>query len=186
MTELAPNYTDELRHDLHGEPVGLIHTTPILRCHYCGAVVETTEPIMYEALRVVNLPMLETVLDPPVEWVLDTARCHNCVIQQLTPATAGYDEALVRFAVTETDGILSVDGSTLRVVDLALAGDGYAPPQLGTHTLIESGDVGTARWLRMRAHIEQVTTAPEVSPAVVTRLSELISRSTEVPPGITV
>lgn len=186
MTESALNDRDALRRDLHGTPVGLVHTTPILRCDYCDTVVETTDSIVYEALRVANLPMLETFLDPPVEWILDAARCHTCAVQQLQPATAGYDEALVRFAVTERDGILNVDGSTLRVVDLALAGEGYAPPQLGTQTLAESGDVGVARWLRLRAHIEQVSAASNDSPAAVKRLTELVNRSSEVPPRLTV
>lgn len=145
MIESASNYRDEFRHDLHGEPVGLVHTTPILRCDYCDAVVETTDSIMYEALQVANLPMLETFLDPPVEWVLDAARYHTCAVQQLQPATARYDEALVRFVVTETDGILSVDGSPLWIIDLALASEGYVPPQLGTQTLAESNDRGAAR-----------------------------------------
>lgn len=186
MGELSPIHTGVLRRDLHGETVGIIHTTPILSCDYCNAIIDTTEPILYEAIRVANLPTLETHLDPPKGWMLDAARCQDCTISHLSPTTIGYEEALVLLRVTDADGILSTDASTLKVVNLSPSNDGYVPPQVGTHILAASDDVGSARWLRMCARIDRVNTASLESPVAMEQLSALISRSNDVPPGINI
>lgn len=128
MDKSYPEYTDELRHYLYGETVGIIHTTPVLVCDYCDAAIDTTEPVMYEAIRVADMPNLEKVLDPPQEWILDAARCRDCDIERLDPATEGYDEALLFLAVSKSDGIVSVDPSTLTVADLSPNEEGYYPP----------------------------------------------------------
>jgi hypothetical protein len=186
MSKTQSEYTTELRHDLHGETVGIVHTTPILVCDYCGATIDTTEPVMYDAIRIADMPHLTTLLDPPQEWVLDTARCRDCEIERLDPATEGYDEALVVLTVHDADGIQSVDTTTLTVVDLSLAGDGYYPPLSWAHTLTETDDHGHARWLRMQAHLEELKTAPDAPPAAVDMLQDIIKRSQDIPPGIDV
>jgi hypothetical protein len=184
MSESYPAYTDELRHDLHGETVGLVHTTPILVCDYCNALIDTTEPIMYEAIRIADMPTVANACDPPEDWFLDAARCRDCEIKQLDPATKGYDEALCILAVSETDGIQSVDASTLAVVDLSPTGNGYAPPVTEVFPLIAADDPGYLRWLRMDAHLAEIdtTTPPEAGEL----LRDALSDATDIPPGIDV
>lgn len=171
MRKSQDEYTDELRHDLHGETVGLRHTTPILVCDYCDTIIDITEPVMYEAIRVVDLPNHEALLDPPEEWVLDAARCRNCEIDHLDPATKKYDEALLLLAVNNADGILSVDTSSLTVADLSPDSEGYYPPQIEAQTALAGDDLGYARWLRIQAQLETMRTTVD-APQVQSRCSK--------------
>jgi hypothetical protein len=184
MVKTQSEHADELRHDLHGATVGTIHTTPMLVCDYCDAAIDTTDPVMYEAIRVADMPNLEKLLDPAEEWVLDTARCPDCEIDHLDPATDGYDEALLLLGVTEADGILSVDSSMLTVADLSPDGEGYYPPLIEAQTLVGTDDLGYARWLRMKAHIEQMRTSSVASQEAVETLEAIIRGSEDIPPGI--
>lgn len=186
MTKSQSEYTGEFRHDLHGETVGITHITPIFVCDYCDTIIDTAEPVMYEAIRVADMPNLEKLFAPPQEWILDAARCRDCEIEQLDPATNGYDEALLVLTVHEADGIQSVDASTLTVVDLSPAEKGFYPPLSWAHTLTETGDLGHARWLRMQAHLEDMKTSARAPPEAVEMLEDIIKRSKDIPPSIDV
>jgi hypothetical protein len=108
---------------------------------------------MYEAIRVVDMTNFEKVLDP---------------------ATEGYDEALLILAVNNSEGIQSIDASTLTVVDLSLSEDGYCPPLSWVHTLMESNDLGRAQWLRMQAHLEDMKISSSAPPEAVEMLEDII------------
>jgi hypothetical protein len=181
MGNSQPEYTDELRHDLHGESVGLDDT---LICEYCGASIDTTEPVMCEALRVVNLSEVEKLLDPPADWILDAARCHACEIEELTPATDGFDEALLMLRVNESNGMLSADASTLAVVDISPNGEGYHPPLVNAQLLLASGDPGDARWLRTKGFLERLEAEPTASTDEIELMQNIVGQSKEIPPEI--
>jgi hypothetical protein len=180
MDDATPDFTDELKHDLYGERVGRPHA---FVCDYCDAEISIAEPVMYEALRVVDMPNLEFLLDSPEEWILNAARCRNCEIESLEPATDGFDEALILLSINESNGILSADTSKMTVVDISPDGEGYYPPLVPINIITEIDDPGYARWTRTKG----VLNGPK-SDYHFSNFAELmrkaVKQSKEVPPSI--
>ena len=109
MTETRPELdVTELKRDIPGERVADAHT-----CDYCGAEVEVGEPVLYEVIRIADMPNPEQLFNPPPGWFADAIRCRNCDIDELTPASDGFDEALVMVHLAESNDVLSIDASRL-------------------------------------------------------------------------
>jgi hypothetical protein len=176
----TPKFADELRHDLHGERVD--RPNPFV-CDYCDAEISTEEPVMYETLRVVDMPNLEKLVESPEEWILDAARCRNCEIENLEPATDGFDEALILLSINESNNILSADTSGMTVADVSPDGEGYYPPQVDITVLFGTNDPGYARWIRMISLLDNIE-SEDYPEEVVESLREAIRRSKEVPPSV--
>lgn len=168
---------DALNGDLHGERVGGPRG---LVCDYCGAAMPTGAPVCYEALRVADFPNLDQLLEVPDGWHLDAARCQDCELDAIDPATDGYDEALIMVTITETDGVLSLDASQLSVVDFVPTETGYYPPVLTREMLVDPQDYGVCRWLRQQGILEQ----PAATEAVREAAWESLRHSKEIPPQL--
>ena len=166
---------DELKSDIHGERVADAHI-----CDYCDSEVEVGEPVLYEVIRIADLPNLERLFNPPSGWFADAIRCRNCDIDEISPATDGFDEALVMVHLAESNGVLSIDASSTTVVDVSLSSDGYYPPTVPMQSFSELEDFGFARWIRVKYLLDQDDT-PGVVMAI---LREGIERSKEVPPSV--
>lgn len=180
MSKTTSKLVDELKRDLHGEQVGRPHA---LVCDYCDAEIDITEPVMYESLRIVDMPKLEQLLELSDEWVLDAARCRDCEIESLKPATDGYDEALILLSINESSGVLSADSSELTVVDVSPDGEGYYPPRIPANVVAEVGDPGYARWLRTEAVVDDLESG-EYPPDVAELIRKEVKKSKEVPPSV--
>lgn len=180
MSEATSRFTDELKRDLHGERAGSRRT---LVCDYCDAEIDTAEPVMYEALRVVDMPNLQKLIDPPEGWTLDAARCRDCEIESLEPATDGYDEALILLSINESSGILSADSAEMTIVDTSPDGDGYYPPKVPGNVLAEANDPGFARWTRMKGILDSLK-SDDHPPEFVELLRKGVKQSKEVPPSV--
>lgn len=182
MGDSSSTFIDELKRDLYGKQVGETHA---LVCDYCDAEVSITEPVMYEARRVGDMPEFKKAIDIPEEWRLDAARCHNCKIESLKPATNGFDEALILVSVTESNAILSIDTAQMSVVDISSDGNGYHPPQIGDPSIhvFTSGDLRYARWTRMKGVLNGLDPS-ETPTKFVEAAQRIIEQSKEVPPGI--
>ena len=167
----------KIRHDLHGEGVGRAGS---FVCDYCDAEIAIDEPVMYDALRVVDMANLEKLLDPPEGWVLDAARCGDCELEKIDPATEGFDEVLLMININNSNDVLSADLSNFAVVDYSLSAEGYYPPMVDLDYLVESSDLGRARWLRT----EPLLRMDHIDETVVSMIHEAIERSKDVPPGI--
>jgi hypothetical protein len=167
---------ETLRRDLHGEPVGGPYG---FVCDYCAAPMPTGEPVFYEAIRVVDLPNFEALLAPPDNWVLDASRCANCELDTLTPATDGYDEASVMVSVAERDGVLSLDASSMTIIDYSLDGDGYYPPPFNLANITDITDYGYIRWLRKLGMLE-IAATQEAREAIW----EVLDLVAELPPEL--
>lgn len=180
MSDGTPKFTDELKHDLHGEQVGKAHQ---FICDYCDGKISITEPVMYEALRVVDMPNLEKLIGPPDEWMLDAARCRNCEIERLDPATDGYDEALILLSINESNSILSADTTNMTVVDVSPDGEGYYPPLVGLTLLVKRRDPGYPRWMRMKGVLDNLESG-DYPADFVKSMRETVRQSKETPPDV--
>lgn len=109
-------------------------------------------PVLYDAIKVVDLPNLEQLLDPPSGWVLDAARCPDHGIEAFEYPSDGYAEALISVEVTGVgDDILGIDGTSIEVLDYSPSADGYYPlPVSGSmvQRACRRGDYGIGRLTR--------------------------------------
>lgn len=182
MSDSSPKFADELKHDLYGERVGLMDT---FICDFCDNKIDISEPVMYDALRVADMPNLEMLVDSPEEWMLDAARCRNCEIENLDPATDGFDEALIFIRINESNGVLSADTSEMTVVDTSSDKEGYHPPLVEITLLIGTGDPGLARWMRMKNTLDNLG-SDDLPADFVKSMRKAVRQSKEVPPSIDV
>ena len=180
MSDTASESLDELKHDLHGERVGEQHR---FICDYCGTDINTVEPVMYEALKVVDMPNLERAIDLPDKWILDAVRCQSCEIEGLEPATDGYDEALIFISINESGGVRSADCSELTVVDVSPNGKGYYPPRIPFSVLANGTDPGYARWTRTKGILEDLASG-DYDPDFVRKMQEAVKESRDIPPSV--
>lgn len=180
MSESTSTYADELRRKLHGEQVGTPYS---LVCDFCSTEIDIAEPVMYDALRVVDMPNLETLINPPKEWILDAARCRACESESVDPATDGYDEALILLSINESNDILSADTSNMTVVDVSPHEEGYYPPVIDPNLLIKSDDAGFARWIRMIGILDD-SRSNNYPQLVEESIETMIRHSREVPPDV--
>jgi hypothetical protein len=174
MTETLHPPTDEIRAALHGARVG--HVGEVY-CDYHNhpTRIPTEEPIMYDCIKVVELPDWEPLLDPPETWLLDAARCRECETDALEYPTHGYAEALVMLTLTEANDILSIDAATLTVLDYSPAHEGSLPPTTDAMLALED-DVGIARWTRLLKWLETDPPQP-----IREHLEHLIAESPDAP-----
>jgi hypothetical protein len=113
--------------------------------------IESDEPVLIEAIRLVDHPQLD---DLPDGWVIDAARCEAHTVSEIREPTRGYEEALVQLPVTESNNVVSIstpEVDTVRVLDFSPANEGLHPlvvdQQLMTAT--EPDDHGLSRWTRV-------------------------------------
>lgn len=173
MAETPP--TNEIQAALHGERVG---QDGQIFCDYHDDPkrIPPDEPIMADCIRVVDLPDWELLLDPPDTWLLDAVRCRDCGANAPTYPTTGYEEALIMVSLTDANGILSVDASTLRVIHYSPADEGHAPPETDSMLAEGTDDAGIARWSRLIGWLQTDPPAP-----VSDHLEQLIDNSPDAP-----
>lgn len=81
------------------------------------------------------------------------ARCPACEIETIDPATKGFDEACISINVNESNGVLSVDTSSMTVVDHSPHTDGYDAAFVVPPLISVFGDLGMARWVRVEWYV---------------------------------
>lgn len=173
---VMPAATKEtLKREVHGEGV----VTSRL-CDYCGAHFEIDDPVQYDVLRVGDMANLKAMIPAPVTWLPDAARCHDCEVDTIEPATDGFDEALVSLTINDSNGVLSVDTTTLTVVDFSPDGDGYQPPLFSPTLVTQRQDLGLVRWIR----IEQLLALDTGESDIVEIIRSAAEQSPEIPPGL--
>lgn len=176
MTESSTDLdVSQLRSDIHGERVAAEAA-----CDYCGAPLDSGQPVMYDIIRVADLPNLEQLFDLPAGWFPDAVRCQACERDTLAPATDGFDEALVMVHLAESNDLLSIDASSTTVVDFSPDGEGYFPPKVDPRMVSEYADVGLARWIRVQWLLDH----DDGSSSTVAVVREAVNQSPEVPPEI--
>ncbi|KTG16553.1 hypothetical protein [Haloferax profundi] len=165
----------QLRSNIHGEHVAEAHV-----CDYCGTEVKIGQPVQYDVIRVADLPNIERIFSPPSEWHPDAVRCQNCNIDKIDPATDGFDEALVMVHLNESNGILSIDASSMTVVDFSPNGDGYQPPMFSPVLMSQFEDLGLARWIRVKHLLEFDDGSGDVMPII----RKGVRKSKDIPPNV--
>lgn len=165
----------ELRSDIHGERVAEARA-----CDYCGATLDVEQPVMYDVIRVADLPNLEQLFDVPTGWIPDASRCQQCERDTLAPATDGFDEALVMVDLVESNDILSIDATSLTPVDVSLDGEGYYPPHVDPRLVAGYSDLGLARWIRVQWLLEH----DDGSSSAVAVVRQAVEQSQDVPPEV--
>lgn len=149
-------------------------------CDYCGEPFTIDDPVLYEVVRIRDLPNFEALVDPPEGWFPDAARCQACHRDRLAPATDGIDEALVTLEITESAGLLRIDATDLEVVDYAPSSEGYDPPVMDVALVASYRDLLFARWIRLQRSLEIIEDADEFAP----RFQQLLALSRDVPPQL--
>ncbi len=173
MTEIPSDWdVGELRQDIHGD---IVVNPP--QCDYCGRAVAIDQPVLCEVVRIADMPNLEQLFAPPVDWFADALRCHRCAVDAVSPATEGFDEALVRVTLAESNEVVSIDASSLTVVGCSPVDEGYYPPMVSLNVLAQSGDIGVARWVRVQGLFEY---GDQTSP-LVAAVREAVEFSRESP-----
>lgn len=165
----------ELRSDIHGERVAEARA-----CDYCGAAIDCGQPVMYDVIRVADLPNLEQLFDLPTGWFPDASRCQQCERETLAPATGGFDEALVMVELAESNAVLSIDATSLTSVDVSPDGEGYQPPYVNPRLVSGYADIGLARWIRVQWLLEH----DDGSSTTVAVIRQAVEQSPDVPPEV--
>lgn len=173
-TDTTPDI-DELKHDIHGERVADEH-----QCDYCGAVVEIDGPVQYEVLRLTDMQSIEQLPDVPSGWVPDALRCAACERAELEPTTDGVDEVLIEVRLANSADVLSIDASSITVVDFSPGEEGYYPPLVDMQLLMRFRDLGLTRWMRIQHLLELDDGTGDVGEALRT----CVKHSLEVPPSL--
>lgn len=173
MTEIPSDWdVAELRQDIHGD---IVVNPP--QCDYCGRAVAIDQPVLYEVVRIADMPNLEQLFAPPTDWFADALRCHRCDIDAVSPATEGFDEALVCVNLAESNEVVSIDASSLTVVDCSPVDAGFYPPMVSLAVLEQTGDLGLGRWARVQGLFEY---GDQRSP-LVAAVREAVEFSREIP-----
>jgi len=161
-----------------------IHRNPIApqcRCDYCAQPVDSNGPVLYEVIRVVDLPYLQQILRLPDVWFPDALRCDDCAIETIDPATDGYDEALVRVDLMTANETVRIDTGSIELVDYSPTSDGYQPPVVAPSQIVQDSDVGVGRWIRVAAYLDTELRTP---PDLVAHFTAICDHSSDVPPGL--
>jgi len=178
-TSMAEHPTDidlaELSSDIHGERVAKAHA-----CDYCGATLDLGQPVMYDVIRVAEMPNLEQLFDLPAGWFPDASRCQQCERDTLTPATDGFDEALVMVELVESNDVLSIDATSATPVDFSPDGKGHYPPKVDPRLMSTYNDIGLGRWIR----VKRLLNHGDSSSSTVAAVREAVNQSRDVPPEI--
>lgn len=168
----------ELERDIHGSPVEVERA-----CDYCGGRLDLKQPVMYDVIRIVDMPHLERWVDVPPGWIPDASRCRECEQDSLSPKTEGLDEALVVLHLNESNGAISIDSSSLELVDSSPTGDGHHPPPVPPRLVDKHSDLGLGRWIRVLQLLELANAADDSSPWL-SKYRQEIEESKEAPPEV--
>lgn len=103
--------TDPIRNEFQGD----LHSVAFreaLACDYHERPMElpTEGSVLTECIRVVDHPQLS---DLPDGWIVDAARCDDHAVSEVIEPTRGYEEAVVRLPVMESNGVVSVETPTV-------------------------------------------------------------------------
>lgn len=137
----------ELRSAIHGAPVG---RRGVVYCDFCEEEVPIDDPLVYDVVRVYDLATLEALLDFPERWFPDAARCKGCAVETVFPETDGWEEAIVRVEVNASNGVLSLDASSLIVLDYSPGDVGEHPPPIPLSVVNQTG-YSFSRWGFMKS-----------------------------------
>jgi len=166
-----------LSQELHGEEIAV---SGPFRCDFCSHEITASDHVMYDALRLSNLPNLQATLDIPECWVLDAARCQHCETDTLDPTTNGIDEVLISLPIHESNGVLSADTSEVTILEYSPSTDGYHPPAVDIGLVLHYEDLGLIRWSRIEWILNNL---PHSSPQVA-HIQALADQSIEKPPKV--
>jgi hypothetical protein len=135
--------------------------------------------VLYEVIRVVDVPSLAPPFAPPLIWIPDAARCPDCLCSSIHPATMGYDEALVRLSLTHSNGVFSIDGSSVTLVAASPSSEGTRSPPIAYEFIFRYADFGLPRWIRIQRIFESSNTN-----SILTHVREAVEHARDVPPEI--
>lgn len=176
MTDQPPELdATGIQTDIHGERVG-----PDCPCDYCGEPVDTDRPVLYDVVRVAALPALRQVADLPPNWLPDAVRCPDCHRETVSPATDGFEEALVTVSLAASNGHLRIDASSIDLVDYSPTIEGYSPPAVSPPMVQQSDGVGIGRWLRVAGFLNADSQDPEVTEY----FTRICANASDVPPEL--
>jgi len=172
---IPPEERKRLKEQLYGEEIAV---SGPFQCDLCGREITASNRVMYDALRISDLPKLQATLDIPECWMLDAARCSHCETDTLDPTTNGIDEVLMSLPIHESNGVLSADTTEVTVLEYSPAADGYHPPAVNLGMLARQGDLGLLRWSRLKWVLDH---APQSN---VSHIQTLVDQSIEKPPEV--
>ncbi|WP_248911098.1 hypothetical protein [Halocatena marina] len=171
---------EELAKSLHASTLG-----EGVACdyHQRPKELETDESVLCEAIWLIDHPQLR--LDQwPNHWGIDAARCSDHAVGEIVAPTRGFEEALIKIPLTESNNVVSV--STPEVDDVTVLG--YSPASRGTHPMLidqqftdasEPNDHGVFRWTRVLGMLDAEPPEP-----LRKHIENLIERSVEVPEAV--
>ncbi|WP_224337876.1 hypothetical protein [Haloprofundus halobius] len=144
MSSANPDWdVEQMKRGIHGERVGCNNS---FLCGFCEVHIPIGKPVMYDIVRVYDLPFFERYTNPPEGWILDAARCESCEVKAVDPKTDGWEEAVVLLSIVESNGVLSADASKLTLVDYSPGNEGHHPPPIPLSTLMGASSVSITRW----------------------------------------
>ncbi|WP_254547323.1 hypothetical protein [Halomarina pelagica] len=159
----------QIKRDLHGEPVGRAGS---FCCDFCDAAIAIGEPVMYDIASVDEMPNLEALVDLPDGWALDAARCRECEVDSISPETDGWEEAVVMLSINESNGVLSADTTEITVVDYSPGNEGTYPPPVPLAFFTQHG-YSMSRWGFLRNFVENTDLDIEPIQLYRKRLAEM-------------
>lgn len=176
MTGHPPEFdATGIQADIHGE-----YVQPECLCDYCGDPVDTDRPVQYDVVRVAALPALRQVADLPPDWLPDAVRCRACHRETVSPATDGFEEALVTVSLAASNGHLRIDASSLDLVDYSPTIEGYSPPAVSPPMVQQGEGVSIGRWLRVAGFLNADSQDPEVREY----FTQICANASDVPPEL--
>ncbi|GCF14471.1 hypothetical protein Harman_24060 [Haloarcula mannanilytica] len=87
---------------------------------------------------------------------------------------------LIEVRLANSADVLSIDASSIAVVDFSPGDEGYYPPLVNLQLLKEFGDLGLTRWMRIQQLLELDDGTGDVGEALRT----CVKHSLEVPPSL--
>lgn len=146
--------------------------------HARPKTIESDETMVIEAIRIVDHPQLEECGEG---WQIDAVRCDDHTVAEIDHSTRGFEEALLRVPITESNNVVSVDApapDAVEVLAFEPATEGLYPLVLDQQLLAasEPGDVGLSRWMRVQGIV-----AADPPDELREHVERLIERSPEVP-----
>lgn len=122
--------TDPIREEL-AESLHAVGLGEGVACdyHQRPKVIEFDDPVLFECIHIVDHPQLE---EWPDGWVLDAARCSDHAVDGTVEPTRGFEEALIRVPLTESNDVVSV--STPEPNDVPVLA--FSPATEGSHPML--------------------------------------------------